>query len=394
MDHFENMLIKLHALVIFRNILDDPLIKLLFPMLRHDGKSMAERVSDYAAFTSLLFLEGSDLTRYLRERIMLSDNSYIRTYAKGQALDPAMELCLVHELGILEEAATLGSSEFLKTIEYEGYLPRWKTSPAGFIKDYKERLSHIATLGYGIYARYHMFSVKNGEVIPARFPDPIRLSDLKGYEKEQQAVIENTQALLFGKPAANVLLYGDAGTGKSSTVKAIANEFAGSGLRLVEIKKEQLLELPTVMETLHQNPLKFILFIDDLSFSSDEEIGTLKAVLEGTVSARSMNIVLYATSNRRHLIQETFSARGDDDIHANETIQEQASLSDRFGLSVGFFKPGKEKYLDIVHALALQHGIKDVENIDLLAEQHALERGGRSPRVARQFAEYMKRIED
>jgi len=394
LDRLESTFLKLHTLVIFRDILEDPLMKLFFPLLNREGKTVVDRVSDYAAFTALLFLEGGNLTDYLRERVMLSDNPYIRKFSKDEVVDSAMELCLVHELGILEEAATLGSSELLKNIEYEGYLPRWKTSPAGFIREYKDRLDRISLLGYGIYARYHMFSVKNGEVTPARFPDPIRLADLKGYEKEQHTVIENTLALLNGKPAANVLLYGDAGTGKSSTVKAIANEYAGSGLRLVEIKKEQLLELPAVMETLHQNPLKFILFIDDLSFSSDEEIGTLKAVLEGTVSARSMNIVLYATSNRRHLIQETFSARGGDDIHANETIQEQISLSDRFGLSVGFIKPGKEKYLDIVHALALQHGIKDMENIDLLAERHALERGGRSPRVARQFAEYLKRIED
>ena len=394
MNHLENLLIKLHTLVIFRSILDDPLLKLLFPLLSHEGKGMAEKVSDYAAFTALLYLDGDNLTEYLRERIMLSDNPYVRRYAQGKPIEQGLELCLIHELGILEEAATLLSGELQKNIGYEGFLPRWKTNVPGFIKDYKDRLGQIAALGYGIYARYHMFSVKSGEILPARFPDPVRLSDLKGYEKEQQAVIDNTVALLNGRPAANVLLYGDAGTGKSSTVKAIANEYASKGLRLVEIKKDQLMELPAVMETLHQNPLKFILFIDDLSFSSDEEIGTLKAVLEGTISAKAMNIVLYATSNRRHLMQETFSSRSDDDIHANETMQEQISLSDRFSLSVGFFKPGKEKYLDIVHALALQHGIKDVANIDLLAERHALERGGRSPRVARQFAEYMKRIEE
>ena len=394
MEQLENLYIKLHSMVIFRDLLQDPLLKLLLPLLKSDEKCLAEKVSDYAAFVSYLYFDAGNLTDYLYSRIMLSDNPYIRKYAKGEVIDSAMELCLIHELDILGEAATLISSELQKNIEYEGFLPRYKTSAANFVKDYKSRLEKISVLGFGIYAQYHMFLVKNGEVIPARFPDPIRLSDLKGYEKEQQAIIGNTLALLSGKPADNVLLYGDAGTGKSSTVKAIANEYEKSGLRLVEIKKEQLMELPAVMEILHQNPLKFILYIDDLTFSPDEEIGTLKAVLEGTISAKSMNTVIYATSNRRHLIQETFSSRGDDDIHANETIQEQLSLSDRFGLSVGFFKPGKEKYLDIVHALAQQHGLKNIENIDMLAERHALERGGRSPRVARQFAEYMKRIED
>jgi predicted AAA+ superfamily ATPase len=235
-----------------------------------------------------------------------------------------------------------------------------------------------------------MFCVTDRQIVPVKSPDTVRLSDLKGYEAERQAVIDNTVALLNGKPAANALLYGDAGTGKSSTVKAVVNEFAGRGLRLVEIRKNQLMQIPAVIESLHQNPLKFILFIDDLSFArSNEEIGALKAVLEGSAAAKSSNIVLYATSNRRHLIHETFSERGDDDIHRNETMQEQLSLSDRFGLSVNFFKPDKEKYLAIVNALAKQYGVSEAADLDLNAERYALERGGRSPRADRQFIEYL-----
>jgi predicted AAA+ superfamily ATPase len=246
--------------------------------------------------------------------------------------------------------------------------------------------------GYGVFLKHHMFSVADGWVAPVHSPDPVRLSDLKGYARERAAVVENTKALLEGKPAANALLYGDAGTGKSSTIKALVNECAGEGLRLIEFRKNQLSEIPAVAERLRGNPLKFILFIDDLSFSEDNgEVGALKAILEGTVSARTKNVVIYATSNRRHIVSERFSDRGDDEIHRNETIQEQVSLSQRFGLAVNFMKPDRAQYLSIVRELALQYGVNDLETLDLLAERYAIERGGRSPRVARQFVEALMR---
>ena len=200
---------------------------------------------------------------------------------------------------------------------------------------------------------------------------------------------------LKDKPAANVLLYGDAGTGKSSTIKAIVNEFADIGLRMIEVRKGDLLKLPELIEKLANNSLKFIIFIDDLSFSkNNEEIGALKAILEGSVSGKTENVVLYATSNRRHLVQESFSDRNGDDIHRNETIQEQTSLSDRFGLAICFYKPDKKEYLDIIHGLVKEYKIKDIENLDVLAERHAMERGGRSGRTARQFVEYLKSIQE
>lgn len=145
-----------------------------------------------------------------------------------------------------------------------------------------------------MFARHHMFTIEDGSLIPVRFPDPQRLSELPGYEHEREKVIANTKALLSGKPAVNVLLYGDAGTGKSSSVKAIANEFAADGLRLVEVKKNQLYQIPALLDSLAQNPLKFILFIDDLSFSAnDDNFAALKAILEGSVAAAAR--VLWCT---------------------------------------------------------------------------------------------------
>jgi len=194
--------------------------------------------------------------------------------------------------------------------------------------------------------------------------------------------------LLDGKPAANTLLYGDAGTGKSSTVKALVNEYGKEGLRLIEIKKHQLLLIPSILEKLKDNPLRFVLYLDDLSFTEcNEESGALKAILEGSAAARTKNVVIYATSNRRHIVNERFSDREGGDIHRNETIEEQTSLSERFGLRVYFGKPDKEGYLSIVGALLHQYGLDTTDELLLQAERFALSRGGRSPRVAKQFAE-------
>ena len=199
-----------------------------------------------------------------------------------------------------------------------------------------------------------MFNIKaNGEITPLKSADKITAEDLIGYEAEREKVILNTKALISGKPAANILLCGDAGTGKSSTVKAVANMFACEGVRLIEVQKEQLMSLPVIMEEINHNPLKFIIFIDDLSLNKTEEgFGTLKAILEGSASAKAHNAVIYATSNRRHLVKESFSDRDGDDIHRNDTIQELLSLSERFGLTVQFSKPNKELYLKIVKSLA------------------------------------------
>ena len=218
-------------------------------------------------------------------------------------------------------------------------------------------------------------------------PDKIRLSSLIDYKREQQIILDNTMALLSGKPAANILLTGDAGTGKSSTVKAVVNELSHLGLRILEVRKEQLHSIPAILDELNSNPLKFILFIDDLSFQKDDDnFSALKAILEGSVSARSRNVVIYATSNRRHLVKESFSNRDGDDVHRNDTMQEMLSLSERFGIQITFQKPDKKTYLDIVRHLAKDRGVEmPVEELEAQAERFALGRGGRSARAATQF---------
>ena len=232
-----------------------------------------------------------------------------------------------------------------------------------------------------------MFSMEEEGLAAVPFYDKKGLADLIGYERERAKIIENTEALLAGLPSNNVLLYGDAGTGKSSTVKAIANDYADRGLRLIEVKKKYLYRIPALIEQLSEHPLKFILFIDDLSFSSnDDDFAALKAILEGSVAGGSKNIAVYATSNRRHLLKETAGDRAGDDLHMYDTIQESMSLAARFGLQVTFAKPDKDLYLDIVRGLAKQFGVaSDPEALTQAAEAYAIRNGGRSPRAAKNF---------
>lgn len=392
----QNLNLKLSSLVIFRGLHDDGVLKRLPPLLSSgDGIGLLDGIKSYADFVSRLFRENENFTDYLWDRLSSDENIYVLKTARKEPVGPALENCLINELLILEELSRLDAKEVKAALGYDGWLPSWETGELDFTAAYRERLRNISTRGYGIYSKSLMFCISGGGVAPVKSPDPITLSELKGYDGERELVVGNTLALLNGKPAANALLYGDAGTGKSSTVKAIVNEFGDKGLRLIEIRKNQLLELPAIIDELGANPLKFILFIDDLSFAqNNEDIGALKAILEGSASAKSPNAVIYATSNRRHIVSERFSDRNGDDVHRNETIEEQTSLSERFGLTVGFFRPDKEKYLSIVSRLAEHYGIGlEVGELVSGAERFALSRG-RSPRTARQFIESLRSIAD
>lgn len=395
MKKLEQINMKIRSFVVFNNVLEDDVMKAFLNMIDIKEKSDIKKVEEYSNFTRKLFKKSENFSDYIWNLIMFDENIYVRKLASKEIISNMLKQCVLHELQTLQEIATITSQDIRNEIEYNGFMAEWSTNiEYDFNEMYEERMEKLFTVGYGIYSNNIMFTYDKGKVVPVKYPDNIKLSSHIGYERERKRIIDNTYAFIKGKPAANVLLYGDAGTGKSSTVKAIVNEYANEGLRMIEVRKGDLLEIPKLIEELANNPLKFILFIDDLSFAkNNEEIGALKAILEGSVTAKTSNVVIYATSNRRHLVQESFSEREGDDIHRNETIQEQISLSDRFGLSICFSKPGKKEYLDIIHGLLEEYEVKDIENIDMLAEQHAMSRGGRSGRTARQFVEYLKSIE-
>ena len=395
MKKLEQINMKAKSFVVFNNILEDDVMKAFLNMIDIKEKSDIKKVEEYSNFIRKLFEKSENFSDYIWNLIMFDENIYVRKLASKEIISNMLSQCIIHELQTLQDIAIITSQDIRSEIEYNGFMAEWSINTEyDFNKMYEERMEKLFTVGYGIYSNNIMFTYDNGKVAPVKYPDNIRLSSHIGYERERKRIIDNTYAFIKGKPAANVLLYGDAGTGKSSTVKAIVNEYANEGLRMIEVRKGDLLEIPKLIEELANNPLKFILFIDDLSFSkNNEEIGALKAILEGSVTAKTSNVVIYATSNRRHLVQESFSEREGDDIHRNETIQEQISLSDRFGLSICFSKPNKKEYLDIIHGLLEEYKVKKFENVDMLAEQHAMSRGGRSGRTARQFVEYLKSIE-
>lgn len=380
--------LKLKSLAVFRNLLNDSVISSLVTLLDSADEPIDIQIDNYGKFAYELFGYTENLTEYVLSRVTDDENVYIKRVAMGKSISPEMQECVTFELETLSEAASLTSEQIRTMMDYSVFLPEWKTSPMDFEQEYFDRCRNIEKYGYGIYAKYHMFCVKNSTVVPVKNPDPITLADLSGYERERTAIIQNTKALLCGKPAANILLSGDAGTGKSSTVKAVVNEFRKDGLRIIEVRKDQLVDIPAVIDELHHNPLKFILFIDDLSFNkTDDNFSALKAILEGSVSAKSNNVVIYATSNRRHIVKESFADRDNgDDIHRNDTVQELMSLSERFGLCITFVKPDKQCYLDIVKNIARQYGLDaDDEKLYNDAERFALQKGGRSARIAKQF---------
>lgn len=393
--------VRMGSLVVLRGVLRDETVIRFAAMLKAalaysgDAAPLADAVADFEAS---LLPRGEVWSRVLLDIVLGDDNLCIRRSQTRDGAGEVAEANLARDLSVLQAAGSLTLADLLAPLEGRDALQHqmplpWKVEPElAFAKEYAARRRDVSRTGYGIFARYHVFTLEEGVLTPVRCPDPQRLSELPGYEREREKIIENTEALLSGLPSANVLLYGDAGTGKSSTVKALANEYRDRGLRLVEIKKHQLYQMPALMDELADNPLKFILFIDDLSFSSnDDNFAALKAILEGSVGGRSRNVAVYATSNRRHLVKETMSDRtAGDDIHAADTRQELMSLSARFGLTVTFQRPDKTLYENIVMDLAQRCGVQlPSDQLMMRAEAFALRAGGRSPRVAKQFVELL-----
>lgn len=263
--------------------------------------------------------------------------------------------------------------------------------------------SYYRQYGFGLFAMNRAFRVQGHgrelEFLPITNVDRVMLEDLLGYEKQKEELRRNTEAFLAGRHANNVLLYGDAGTGKSTSVKALVNEYFSRGLRMIEIYKHQFEDLSAVLAQVKNRNYRFIIFIDDLSFEENEvEYKFLKAVIEGGVETRPDNVLIYATSNRRHLIRETWNDRTDmehhGDIHRSDTVEEKLSLSARFGVTINYNAPTPKEFQAIVLILAARQGIR-MEEKELLALANTWEvrHGGFSGRVAQQFVNYIEGLE-
>ena len=254
--------------------------------------------------------------------------------------------------------------------------------------------------GAGRFALFKAFKVclsgEGTEIHPIFKTEELLLSDLVGYELQKKELVKNTEDFLKGYRANNVLLFGDSGTGKSSSIKAILNEYSDRGLRMIEVYKHQLASLQDILQQLRDRNYKFIIYMDDLSFEDFEiEYKHLKAIIEGGLEAHPNNVLLYATSNRRHLIREKWSDKADrdDELHTNDTVQEKLSLASRFGLSILYISPSKKEFNNIVRVLAQKNNISlPEEELLLEANRWEMRHGGLSGRTAHHFINYLKTI--
>ena len=370
---------------VFEAVLDKPLFRCFKEYF--SSEAVADRVRAYASLVAEIYREGGSLTDSVLRMVFEDENVYVKARAKNEKINKNVEIALANELSAFEELAALTPDDFARDMGLS-YVSPFDSQRVDLKALYEERIVDIRKHGYGIFASHPMFRLcDDGEIVPIVSADKTTVDSFIGYKEERAQVIENTRALVLGAHSANALLCGDAGTGKSSTVKAVANMFYDQGVRLIELRKDQLSALPYVMGRISENPLRFIIFIDDLSFNqNDDNFSMLKAALEGSASAKAENAVIYATSNRRHIVKETFDDREGGDVHRNDTMQEKLSLSERFGLVVLFQKPNKQLYLEIVHELADRAGIEvDRSELDIKAEAFALRRGNRSARCAEQF---------
>lgn len=383
------------SVVIFRNILKTKVIKKLLKFLNCETKENIDNIKQidlYSEFLSELFKSDNNLADFILSQIFLDDNIYISKCILKQEINNNLKKTFKNELNFFKYISSFDFSSIFNK-EYSKNIAELEIKEIDFYKIYFEHIKNIDKKGYGIFYNNNMFVLDDRKnIIAVKNKDNQDIKKLYGYEIERNKVLSNTKILIEGKKANNILLYGDAGTGKSSTVKAVANFFKDEGLRLIEIKKNQLHFITDIIEKLSCSPLKFIIFIDDLTFSSnDDTFSYLKAILEGGVNSFPNNIAVYVTSNYRHLIKENFTDRDGDDIHIEDTIQQIMSLTNRFGMIITFQRPGKDLFKEIVLSYAKENNIKtDKEELINQAEAYAIRSAGRSPRVAKQFIELLK----
>ena len=383
------------SVVIFRNILKTKVIKKLLKFLNCETKENIDNIKQidlYCEFLSELFKSDNNLADFILSQIFLDDNIYISKCILKQEINNNLKKTFKNELNFFKYISSFDFSSIFNK-EYSKNIAELEIKEIDFYKIYFEHIKNIDKKGYGIFYNNNMFVLDDKKnIIAVKNKDNQDIKKLYGYEIERNKVLSNTKILIEGKKANNILLYGDAGTGKSSTVKAVANFFKDEGLRLIEIKKNQLHFITDIIEKLSCSPLKFIIFIDDLTFSSnDDTFSYLKAILEGGVNSFPNNIAVYVTSNYRHLIKENFTDRTGDDIHIEDTIQQIMSLTNRFGMIITFQRPGRDLFKEIVLSYAKENNIKtDKEELIKQAEAYAIRSAGRSPRVAKQFIELLK----
>ncbi len=404
------------SLLIYRDVFQDAIAQSFLTVLQNLDRPEIAIVA-YGEWFSGLAKRRQGWRDYLLTRMLTSENAFTQQVYQNEILAELLK-AVKHDLKILQQIYECGSQQFCELIRCasEQEIIRWsdhivqsKDSPrqtqitqiqqqleksADWSIALPELIAFYRKFGTGIFAEYSAFRWQNGQLMAIADPDPIQVDALVGYETQRDTLLKNTEFLLAGLPALHVLLYGSRGSGKSSLVKSLLGKY--ENLRLIEVAKSELRDLPTIAQRLRDLPQKFVIFVDDLSFEEDDDAyKALKVVLEGNLSARPHNVVVYATSNRRHLVREFFDDRprpkDADEVHHWDTVQEKLSFSDRFGLTLTFEPADQITYLKIVHHLAQQAEIAlSCEDIEFRALQWATRHNGRSGRTARQFIDFLK----
>ena len=422
MKELETLLLDLSCMTALRHVMDDPAINALADLCVacvDDRKDPGEIVETYCKTYNAWLTAAAEgrggFAREALEAVLYSESPAASMCAHSKELPYSLMSALAHDLDAIGRLVSIEPAMFLLLCERAGVpgstavrLPVWE--PALGDEAFDDRISgNILTRigapalaaffrkqGTGIFARYPGVTwVGIDEAHPLGFrgvstPDPVQLSDLILYEEQRNTLIENTRRLLAGLPACNMLLYGDKGTGKSATVKALLSDMWKEGLRIVEVPLASLTNLPYIFSVLRSQPCKFIVFVDDLAFNdSCPEYTALKTVLEGGLEARPSNVVVYATSNRRNIVRQRFSER-QDDVNERDTLEEKYSLADRFDLRLTFLEPSVEQYFTICRTLLEARGITaDWAELEPKARAWSVSHAGRSPRVARQFVDFV-----
>ena len=377
-----------------RDLLREPLMlqvrALLDALAAGDGEDALEHYTEI--FYGLRQAGKTGLGDWLWDRLRYTESPYPALLDRGGA-DPALEGAARRDVdtlarlagldcGVLIAATAALLPESFRTVLEA--LPRWE-SAVPFTFD--DLTAFYRVHGAGLFARYRAFLWSEGQLIPVSDPDTPQEEEMMGYGLQREQVIANTRAFLAGKRVNDVLLYGDSGTGKSATVKTLLTVPGFEALRLIEVQKDGLRGMPELIRSLAGRKQRFILFIDDLAFDQDDHTySVVKTILEGGLERRPANVAIYATSNRRLLVRQTFSDRQGDEVDRQETIQEKTALSDRFGLRIPYLALSKGEFLDLVQSLAAQRGLAmDPEELRRRAIQWDMRFPGRTPRGARQF---------
>ena len=385
--------LRLRALSVLRGLLSPPRVRAYGDTLTALDGTAADFADRYGALCATRFSCG-DIAQAVLDAVHFDTNTLTDTINAPEA---AVLNAATHDLDVLNALLALDGEAFKSAAADKFYEPALEDLPdfeaadslpfstgAALADYYREE-------GYGFFAQSSAFAMQDdGSATPIVHPDAIRLHDLPGYEMQKQKILKNTLAFLDGRDANNILLYGDKGTGKSATVKALLSSFWLEGLRIVEVPLAQLTNLPTIFSILREQPGKFIVFVDDLAFNdSCPEYTALKTVLEGGLEARPSNVVVYATSNRRNIVRQRFSER-QDDVNERDTLEEKFSLADRFDLRLTFSAPTQEEYFTICRALLDARGAEyDWDELMPRARAWTVSHNGCSPRIARQFVDYI-----